>query len=168
MSVPSKILKEAARRLTAICCDNGYSFDLSDGGIHLPFQDGEEYTPEHLTMIVTGPDEIPREPELDRPGNPPAIAYRMPVMVECILIPSRWQCEHTWDEMSSIVLTNISIAITISNAATWHQFGGLCINAEIQSPQYQRPENDGGIGSVKFIVDAFFRVSEINPTIIRG
>lgn len=163
MSIVSDILNTAALRLTRIHPDNGFGFEVHK--VWLPHQDGEEYTPEHLAMVVTAGDQQ-RETDNDRPGNPPAHAYRLPIKIKCDVIKSKFDQDKTWDHVASIVHSNAVRAI--ADWPDWHQFDGNCFNAEIQAPTYNKPTDDGGIGSVAFSIDAMFRVAETNPELLRA
>ena len=164
MSILADILKTAALRLSIIHPDNGFAFEVHK--IHLPIQDGEEYTPEHLSIIVTADeDSIERETELDRPGNPPAIAFVLPILIECVIIPSNHNCE-TFDTFASTIYSNMASAITIW--PDWHQFDRRCLNSEVGRPVYKPPTDDGGIGSVQFTILATYRVDETNLENLRG
>lgn len=163
MSVISEILKTAALRLTAIESDSGYSFDVPK--VWLPKQDAEEYTPKHLHMVVTAGEIVP-EPEHDRPGNPPAVGRRLPIQCRCDLIPSQIHGTETFDQLASIVESNMMHALT--NWPDWYKFGGFCINSEPSNPVTTKPQNSGGIGSVMVTIDAIYRVSETNFEQTRG
>ena len=162
MSVVHDIEDTAARRLASISKANGYSFDVRE--VILPRQTGDEYTPTHLAIVVTGEDPL-RESEHDRPGNPPALGYSFRLNMECTLIPSRHDCE-TFDQLATVVGENIVTAITFP--PDWYRFENTTINANIEAPIIKRPENDGGIGSVIFTVETIYRVSETRPNQIRG
>lgn len=163
MSIIADILTVTATRLSRIHLDNGYSFEVPK--IWIPQQDGQEYSPQHLNMVVTA-GEVDRDPELDRPGNPPAIAWILPIQIHCDLIPSRFASVETFDELATLVHSNIIQAIT--QWPVWHQFDARCINATIERPEINRPTDDGGIGSVKANINATYRVSETRPEQIRG
>ena len=165
MSIEADILKEAALRLTRIHPDNGFAFEVSK--VWLPEQDAEEYTPDHLSIIVTADEEnIDRAPENDCPGNPPAIAFILPILIEVVLIPSKFFGTETFDQLASIAYANALRAIT--EWPDWHQFNRRCINSEIGRPVYQKPTDSGGVGKVEFRIFATYRVNETNPEKLRG
>lgn len=163
MSIVSDILNEAATRLKQIKKPD-FTNNVSQVVLPRRHQDKERYTPKDRDIIVRAADPE-RFPDHDRPGNPPAIGWRLPIQLQCIVIPSSVLTENAQDEIATNFGDDAIRAIT--KVENWHQFGGICVDANIENPTFIRPEDESP-GGIQIEISAFYRVSENNPNEVRG
>ena len=161
MSVIADILNVAKSRLDQVKIDNGFRVDVEE--VVLPQHRVTEYTPCDHTIVVLAGDPV-RAETYDRPGNPPAIGYMLPIRVNCIVIPSESSTE-SQDQITTRLAEDAIRSIT--RVPDWHQFGGICVNSTVGQPVPFRSD-DLSPGGIKFEISAFYRVSETNPSEVRG
>ena len=89
------------------------------------------YVPQHGSVILTRGD-VERVNALDCPGNPPAIAQQQTFLIRVHIAPS--ENDATAVEVYED-LAEAAIHRALTDATTWHTFGGYAINAEIGSAQ---------------------------------
>jgi hypothetical protein len=160
MSVISDIETVIQLRLQAILEENGYAEDVAQ--VILPKRHND-WQPRHRTLLVSSSDPV-RSEDSDRPGNPPAIAYSLPVEVSGFVIPSKDD-----NRSSNELVTNLmSDAIkAIASVQDWHQFGGNSINADLGPINFVDPDDESPAGG-KFQVDIIYRISETDPYQVRA
>ena len=117
-------------------------------------------------VVVITHQDIEVEPELNHVGNPPAMAFVLPVVCAAIVNPS----EDDNDPIDVLVADFHSAmvkAITENNSANWYTFGDNSINAEIGPPIDYKPGDSSAHGS-QFITRITYRISETDPDTARG
>lgn len=160
-SIAEQIVAAVRTRLADITTGNGYQFSVA--GVTRPTRYGG-YTPTDLQVVVTqGP--IPRAPELDHPGNPPAIAFESTVNIAVNLMPNRKTDSNASDTWRHRAVASVQKAVT--SVSNWHNWGGLAINTEFDEPDLDYQDDGGNIGVIVPIV-VTFRVSETDPYTARA
>lgn len=120
------------------------------------------YTPEHGLIVLTKADPE-RVPELDCPGNPPAICYQQTFRV-CVHIAPSEKDDTPVDLYEEVAEAAIHKAIRAN--ATWHQFDGNAINAEFLPSQVAT--KDGGYEGLAVPIAVTYRISEGDPYTVRA
>jgi hypothetical protein len=147
-------------RLDAMIGSGSYSTVISEVQRPKRFAD---FTPRHNQIVLTqGP--LDRVGELDRPGNPPANAYRQTFNIHCHVMQDE-RGQEAIDEMLNAFHADVVKAIA-SGSSTWHTFGGYAIDAVFGSVQFIAA--DGGIDGFTVPLQITFRVSEDDPTELRN
>ena len=153
-AIPELIIAEVKSRLEAITTANGY--DVQVAGVDRVNRLGEDFTPRHLGVVIVTPSEE-RNTSHDRPGNPPVIAYRLPVSISVFVrLP-----EGTNDrEDTAVNAIQAAIKKSITNASDWYTFGGNGYNAEWGvSEKFESTDHMG----VTIELVSLYRVSELDP-----
>lgn len=119
------------------------------------------YTPEHLLIVLTRGESV-RVPELDCPGNPPAVCRRQTFGVRVHIAPS--EKDATPIELYEDV-AEAEIHKAVTGTAAWHTFGGNAINAEIGI--VERISGDGGYDGISIPVLVTYRADEDDPYQVR-
>lgn len=102
--------------------------------------------------------------ELSCPGNPPSQAFDLEAIVAGIVKPS--DCDETAvDTFRNRLGSDIIVAAT--NAALWHQWGGLALNTII-GPVEPYTEETGGVSGVMVKFTITYRTSENDPCTVRA
>lgn len=152
--VLSKIADELYRRLeTLIAVPIG---DVIIKGVIRPTRLGT-YTPEHLLLVLTRGENV-RVPELDCPGNPPAIARQQTFHVRCHIAPSE-RDETPVERYEDTCEAAIVQAVTDANL--WHKFDGNAVNAVIEATE--SISGDGGYDALVVPIVVTYRTDENNP-----
>lgn len=149
-SIVQKILAVAASRL-------GSTEDVS--GVYRPTKQGD--FPIKDKVIVVTHEDIERDEELSCAGNPPKIAWVLPVRISAIIEPDD-DDENPIDQRMNDFIVLAMNAIT-GTGADWHQFDGNAINAELEPPIQFQPSDDTARG-MSFNVRVTYRVDETNQT----
>jgi hypothetical protein len=103
-------------------------------------------------------------PELSCPGNPPATAYDLEVIVAGIVKPSDASTVAV-DTFRNRLGSDIIVAAT--DATNWHQWESLAINT-VHGPIEEYTEETGGIAGVMVRFTITFRVDENDPYTVRA
>ena len=120
------------------------------------------YTPKDWQIVLTlGPKES--VPDLNCPGNPPAMAYDQTYNIFCRVMASE-RDDTPVDAFVSAFLSEAQMAIT--NSTTWYQMNGYSIDAVFDSPEYV--EGGGGGDGATIPLRVTYRVSENNPYEVRA
>lgn len=159
--IPEYISQAIVSRLEGILVDEDYSFDVSE--VVRPTRRGENWQRKHLGIgVLQG--EFERVPELDCPGNPPAVCYAMNVNLECVCRNSK--AETDAKTVNEYMMASDAVQ-AITNHQNWHTFGGYAINAELGSPSpFSSPE--GELNGMEIPLRILYRVSENNPYEVRA
>ena len=102
--------------------------------------------------------------ELSCPGNPPATAYDLEVIVAGIVKPS---------DASTVAVDTFrnrlgaDIVAAATNATNWHQWGSLALNTT-HGPIEEYTEETGGLAGVMVKFTITFRVDEDDPYTVRA
>jgi hypothetical protein len=121
------------------------------------------WQPKDLVVHVYQGSLVPN-PELSCPGNPPATAYDLEAIVAGIVKPS---------DTSTVAIDTFrnrmgaDIVKAATDAALWHQWGGLAINTTIGTVE-EYVEETGGLSGVMVRFKITFRVDEDDPYAVRA
>lgn len=128
-TVIESIAVELVRRLGEITIDNGYTFDVGD--VVRPDRIGNEVNPADGGIVVIQADSV-RAPDLDYPGNPPAVAYSTIFEVHCFVRLSD-RSENDYQEIQSDRGAQIIKAITseATDPGMWYTFEDSAVIAEL-------------------------------------
>lgn len=127
-------------------------------GVYRPKKQGD-FPVEDKIIVVTHED-IERDEELSCAGNPPKIAWVLPVKVAAIIEPDDDDTQPIDQRMNDFIVDAMD-AVTIDNY--WYQFGGNAINATLEAPIQFQPSDDTARGMM-FTVRVTYRVDETNQT----
>lgn len=121
-----------------------------------------DYVVKDRQIVLTESDPEP-VPELNRPGNPPAIAWSITLNIRCHVLPS----EKDPRPLMKIVNTMSAdvIRAVCQAGTTWHDVGGLAINCQWMTPE--KITSDGGVGGVNVPLAITYRVAENDPYVNR-
>lgn len=120
------------------------------------------YTPQHGLIVLTR-GEVSRVTELDCPGNPPAVAFQQTFSIRVHIAPSEKDTTPV-EVYEDVMEAEIHKAI-VNDAATWHTFGDLAINADLGAQQ--TVVSDGGYDGIAVPLAVTFRVTEGDPYTVR-
>lgn len=121
------------------------------------------WQPKDLVVHVhQGP--VTPNPAMCCPGNPPAQAYDLEAIVAGIVKPSDAETTPV-DTFKNRMGADIIVAAT--NAAIWHQWGGLALNTMI-GPIEEYTEETGAASGVMVKFTITFRVDEDDPYTVRA
>tara|TARA_R100000951_G_scaffold113555_1_gene115811 strand:- start:6348 stop:6812 length:465 start_codon:yes stop_codon:yes gene_type:complete len=148
-SIVQKILSVAVARLKS-----------TEGcvGVYRPTKQGD-FPVEDKVIVVTHED-IERDEELSCAGNPPKIAWVLPVRIAAVIEPDD-DDENPIDERMNDFIVGAMNAITLNNS--WYQFDGNAINSNLEPPLQFQPSDDTARG-MSFLVRITYRVEETNQT----
>ena len=121
------------------------------------------YTPQHGLIVLTR-GEVSRVTELDCPGNPPAVAFQQTFSIRVHIAPS--EKDTTPVEVYEDVMEAEIYKAIVNDAATWHTFGDLAINADLGAQQ--TVVSDGGYDGIAVPLAVTFRVTEGDPYTVRA
>jgi hypothetical protein len=129
-------------------------------------RDGSSLSYGHLTVQVVQSDSQ-RTPELDCPGNPPALAYTLLFELKCVCRDSQE------DEADKALATNPNdmaaaavVAIT-ATGSTWYTMAGNAINSRIGN-LIPFDSVEGEFNGMTVPIEIIYRVSENNPYQVRA
>jgi len=115
------------------------------------------YTPQHGLVVLTRGEQS-RVPELDCPGNPPAICWQQTFMVRVHIAPS--ERDATPVEVFEDI-AQAEIIKAIRNSDTWHTFNDNAINADFDP--MVTTSSDGSYDGIAVPVNVVYRVAEDDP-----
>jgi hypothetical protein len=121
------------------------------------------YTPQHGLIVLTR-GEVSRVTELDCPGNPPAVAFQQTFSIRVHIAPSEKDTTPV-EVYEDVMEAEIHKAI-VNDAATWHTFGDLAINADIGAQQ--TVVSDGSYDGIAVPLAVTFRITEGDPYTVRA
>lgn len=115
-------------------------------------------------VIVVSQGTITRNEELSCPGNPPAQAWDMEVIVAGLVKPST-------EETTAVDTYKNRFWAEIVKAAcagdSWHTWGNLAINSVVGSVE-DHTDGNGAFAGVKVGITITFRTDENNPFNVRA
>jgi len=117
----------------------------------------DEWTPEDLQIVLVKKS-LERLPEIDCPGNPPAIGYEMEVQLRLHRLQSE-RDDEPLDVLLSTFVADVMAAITAST--DWYNWSGNAIDSEFGSVEFI--DNDGGFDAALLPLKIKYRFSESNP-----
>ena len=121
------------------------------------------YTPQHGLIVLTR-GEVSRVTELDCPGNPPAVAFQQTFSIRVHIAPSEKDTTPV-EVYEDVMEAEIHRAI-VNDAATWHTFGDLAINADLGAQQ--TVVSDGSYDGIAVPLAVTFRVTEGDSYTVRA
>lgn len=121
------------------------------------------YTPQHGLIVVTR-GEVVRVPEIDCPGNPPAVGMQQTFLIRVHIAPSEKDTTPV-EVYEDVMEAEIHKAI-VNDPDTWHTFGGLAINADIGAQQ--TVASDGGYEGIAIPLEVVFRITEGDSCTVRA
>jgi hypothetical protein len=121
------------------------------------------WQPKDLVVHVHQGSLTPNQ-ELSCPGNPPATAYDLEAIVAGIVKPSDAETIAV-DTFRNRMGADIVKAAT--DAALWHQWGGLALNT-VHGPIEDYMDETGGFAGVMVRFTITFRVDENDPYQVRA
>jgi hypothetical protein len=121
------------------------------------------YTPQHGLIVLTR-GEVSRVTELDCPGNPPAVAFQQTFSIRVHIAPSEKDTTPV-EVYEDVMEAEIHKAI-VNDAATWHTFGDLAINADLGAQQ--TVVSDGSYDGIAVPLAVTFRITEGDPYTVRA
>lgn len=158
---------EIVRRLQDITIANGYAFSASQ--VARSNRDGDAFEYRHLSIRVDqgGQDRLP---ELDCPGNPPAICWTQEFQVRCFCRNSNRaeQPDIEAGEPASVNVNTMAAAVyaAITSEATdpsmWQTMGGNATDTELGALEMFIAD-DGEYHGAAIAINCIYRVSETNP-----
>lgn len=160
-SIPELIAQVLAARLQLITIANGYAFDVSE--VVRPTRGGENWEHKNLGIGLLQTDSE-RVPELDCPGNPPAIAYALTFQAQCVCKDAETStAAHATAENSMAA----AVVKAVTNASQWQTMGGNAVDAMLGTNEpFRSPEGEANGVLVPIIVT--YRVSEDDPFTVRA
>jgi hypothetical protein len=111
--------------------------------------------------IVLVHNDIESDEELSAIGNPPKIAWILPLSITCVVAPST-DDEVAIDERMNDFVVEAMDALT-DPPASWHTFDNLAINATLTAPVANIPSDDSA-RSISFTCRVTYRVDETSQT----
>jgi len=122
-----------------------------------------EYTPKDSQIVVTqaNPERVP---ELDCPGNPPALCWSQRFNLNLHVMPSESE-DTPVDQLVNQFAADVMKAVTTS-VDQWHTFGGFARDAEWLSQE--NIETGEGCDGINVPLEVRFRASENNPYEVRS
>jgi hypothetical protein len=158
--VVSRISDEIFARLQALVSGSAGAYSFVD--VVRPTKLAT-YTPQHGLIVLTR-GEVSRVTELDCPGNPPAVAFQQTFSIRVHIAPSEKDTTPV-EVYEDVMEAEIHRAI-VNDAATWHTFGDLAINADLGAQQ--TVVSDGSYDGIAVPLAVTFRVTEGDPYTVRA
>ena len=158
--VVSRISDEIFARLQALVSGSAGAYSFAD--VVRPTKIAT-YTPQHGLIVLTR-GQVARVPELDCPGNPPAVGMQQTFSIRVHIAPSEKDTTPV-EVYEDVMEAEIHKAI-VNDAATWHTFGDLAINADLGAQQ--TVVSDGGYDGIAVPLAVTFRVTEGDPYTVRA
>ncbi len=151
LPIDEEIFQEIATRLSGVTGATVVQYRREPG----------HWTPEHLQICVV--KKTPeRAPELDYPGNPPALAFRMRVNLRLHTQQSEVDTENNSEIISSFIA---DVHQTICEPANWWQWDAKAVNTEFESVELINPT--GGFDAALYPLKITYRHSEGDPFTVR-
>jgi len=155
--VKERIVQAIVAALEKISTANGYATAAVE--VIRPRRTGEKFAPADKGIAVIQ-DAEQRETDDDLVGNPPAIAWRLPVACDAVVRVSERATE-PMDQMLNILEADVRKALAADGT-----FGGLAIRSELGATEY--PEPASGAEGLTVWLDVIYRVSENDPYVNRA
>lgn len=162
INVSERIAEVIVSRLQNITVANGYSLDLVSAD--RMNSKANEWRPRHNSAVVIQGATVPND-ALTCPGNPPALAYDTTYNIHGIVLPSDRATDPKDTEVNAI---EAAIKKAVANGSVhWVYMDNLAIISEFEESTPYVSE-DGDNQGVIIPVKVTFRVSELDPTEVRG
>lgn len=161
-AVPERIAQDVQSRLLQITVANGFNFDVAS--VARPQRDATDWTVEHLGMIVVN-DDKERLPEHDYPGNPPALAYQLPIKIHCFVkLPDRTKEQQLSDRGVAHDMEAAAKKAVAMNDIHWVRLGGAAYDAMWDQTTEAVSEE---MVLISLTLNTRYRVSELDPYEVR-
>lgn len=157
MSYPviEQIAQKLKARLETITVANGYNQTVCS--VVRPTRTGG-FSPSDKLIVLQQGDGV-RDEENDYAGNPNAIAWMQPFIVQLYVRPS----DRDITPVDTIINVFAADAIkAIGSPNNWHTWDGLAFNTFIRDPQ-SFAESQGEHEGVELQIDVNYRVNENDP-----
>lgn len=153
-AVSEQILQKIATRLASITVVGGYEVTVSE--VVRPTRYGG-FRPQHLQLVVTQGN-LTKNEELSAPGNPPATAWDMEVIIAGLLMP----LESATDKIDALRMQFSSdvIKAICTPQANWHNWDTLAIDTVVGNVDDVTTEEASGF---KVTITVTYRTTENNP-----
>jgi hypothetical protein len=161
-AIPELIAVELVGRLALITTTNGYNFNVAS--VERANRDGSNLSYKHLSVQVKQ-EEATRVPELDCPGNPPAIAYEITFTINCISKDSQGETD-AYDTVGNDMAAAVVKAIT-ADTSTWYTMNGNAIYSNIGNIT-PLPVAENEVTGMTVPVLVTYRVAENDPYTVRS
>jgi hypothetical protein len=151
-----------AYRLGRVTTANGYNFDLT---VNRSTRDGVANRGHGVCTLQQAADPQPLS-ESDVAGNPPGVAHLQPFDVTAHVAPADNDTTPV-ETTANLLAADVQKAIateTLRSGVDWALLEGLAIGATISPPAI---DFDGEFLTVGITVGAAYRVSELDPTVVR-
>lgn len=160
-TVLEQITAELKTRLNALTT-NGYG-ELDYVEVVRPTLRGENMEPKSGQIVLRIGSQS-RAEDLDCPGNPPAIAWKVVFNIYCNINVS----ESDTNDLNYYTTTmHGDVVHAVTDAGNmWYSFGGLSIDANWMEPEVF--EADGSMASVNVPIEVTFRHDENNAFNVRA
>ena len=153
-AISEQIVDKVRTRLTGITVAGGYEVTVSE--VVRPTRFGG-FRPQNLQLIVTQ-GTLAKNQELSVPGNPPATAYDMEVVIAGLLMPTESTTSKI-DALRNQFAADVIKAICTPQAS-WHNWDTLAIDTQIGDVEEDTTEETSGF---KLSMIVTFRTTENNP-----
>lgn len=122
----------------------------------------DNWSPKNMQIVLT--QEAPEiNPELSCPGNPPSVARDVLFNIRCHIMPSERDPTPVDEYVNTLAADVVRV---VCDAADWHTFGSLAINAEWQTQE--NIDADGSFDGINVPLLVTYRTDETNPFTVRG
>ena len=158
-AVPERIITTIKSRLELITVLNGYGLNVAS--VDRVNRLAADWTPKNLSLVLTMGDEE-RNPPHDRPGNPPAMAYNLPVLVYGFV---RLGDRAVAREQTTVNALLAAVKKAIANTSTWYQFDNATYNADFGTMTPIVTTDHFGF-TLPLVVQ--YRISELDPFTVRA
>ena len=155
VAIPELIALELVERLS-----NSYEFE----SVERPNRDGSSLTYKHRSIQVVQGASV-RVPELDCPGNPPALAYRVSFELKCVCRDS--PAEDVALATNPNELAAQAVVAVTGTSSTWYTMAGNSIDSEI-GDIVPFDSAEGEFNGMTVPIEITYRVSENDPYSVRA
>lgn len=155
------IAQELYDRLNAMATEP-YTYQTHVSSVIRPKTRNDE-APEHLKIILKQDTLTERVPDLDYPGNPPAVARRVTFRVHCYQ-----QSEDDTGNFDALIqqfASDVVKAVTVTGNA-WHSMDGNAVDSEFG--EFEQIGPDGGLRGIIVPVIVTYRTDEDDPYTVRA
>lgn len=158
--IVERIARELLRRLESLI--NSAHHNISAVEVFRPKR-LETFSPRNRQVVLTDGSHV-RVPELDCPGNPPALARRITFNIRCHLINDEKSCEPI-DTLVHMFAADVE-NVVVDDDPQWYTFDGNSFDAVWGDEEYIA--GDGAIDGVNVPISITYRHSEGNQYEVRG
>jgi hypothetical protein len=158
-AVAEQIVDKVRTRLGNIKVSGGYEVTVSE--VVRPTRYGG-FRPQDLQLVVTQ-GTLERNADLSHPGNPPATAWDLEIIVAGLLMPSESSTSKI-DTLRNQFAADCIKAICTPQA-NWHNWDTLAILTEISTVEDVTTEESSGF---KLTMTVTFRTDENSPYTVRS